>query len=449
MSDSPSPIVAKVMASTARGKVFIPVASVTVPPRAPGRTGGSAFLLDSFRPFYLGGAVFAALAVPLWLGMWYHGQFAPAIAPLLWHMHEMVFGFAAAIIIGFLFTAARNWTGLPLPAGMPLAALVALWAAGRLGMMFSYGPATAVIDGLLLPVVAAVLGTKFIRARSWCSMPLVFVLCALAAANIAFHAAMHGVVGLSPIGIVEFGLLLVVLIEMIVGGRVVPGFTANAIRGVRQFRSVWLQRASFALAALAFIVDLWRPMSPIGGVTALLAGLAVLVQWIGWNPLASRSRPILWILHLAYAWIPLGLVLLGLASFGLLPRSAAIHAFAAGSMGGLIIGMITRTALGHSNRPVQAGRVEVAMYVLVQVAAVLRVTAALVPAMYLLSMAGAGVAWCAAFATYVIAYAPILVDLKPRAWRQTVARDRAPCCSCESSAQPGSCSTVPIDVQRG
>ncbi len=370
--------------------------------------GGGVFLRDSFRPFYLGGAVFTALAVPVWLVAWTQGHFTPSLPPLIWHMHEMVFGFAAAIIVGFLFTAARNWTGLPLPAGASLAVVFALWVAGRVGMFFFYGPVAAVIDSALLLVVAGVLARKFIRARSLCSMPLVVVLLTLGASNVVFHASMLGWAGIAPAAAVEAGLMLVVLIEMIVGGRVVPGFTANAIPGVRQYRAAWLHRGAFLLAAAAFASDVFRLPSLWIGAVAIAAGLVVGVQALGWNPLAARSRPMLWVLHLAYAWIPIGLVLLGLAAMGVVPRSAAIHALAVGSMGGLIIGMITRTALGHSGRPVQAGRAEVVMYLLVAAAAVIRVAGSLIPAVYLPAMTAAGVAWSAAFAMYAIVYAPVL-----------------------------------------
>lgn len=390
------------------GKVFVAAPSISAARHSPG-SGRSPFLLDAFRPFYLGGAVFAAVAVPLWLGMWNYNLFTPSLPPLYWHTHEMVFGFAAAIIIGFLFTAARNWTGLPLPAGMPLALLAGLWLAARLGMFFAYGPAAAVMDSLLLVIVAGVLAKKFIRARSWCSMPLVGVLSLLASANIAFHLSAHGLIPVSPLRAVEAGLLFVVLIEMIVGGRVVPGFSRNAVPGARRWRSRWLDRGAFALAASAFLADSLGAPASATGAAALLAGAAVGVQALGWNPLAACGKPMIWILHAAYAWIPIGLVLMGLASFGMVPRSAAIHALAVGSMGGLIIGMITRTALGHSGRPVRAGRAEVAAFVLVLLGAALRVTAALAPAVYLEGMLAAGAAWTAAFLVYVVAYAPLLL----------------------------------------
>ncbi|MFO0836159.1 MAG: NnrS family protein [Phycisphaerales bacterium] len=394
-----------------RPVAFFAAPTISARAATPSRPPAPPFLQDGFRPFYLGGAIVAALAVPLWLGMWYHQFFTPSLPALFWHMHEMVFGFVAAIIIGFLFTAARNWTGLPLPAGVPLAALFALWIAGRMGMFCAYGPVTAVLDSLLLVIVAGVLAQKFVRARSWCSMPLVAVLLALAAANIAFHASMHGLIPFSPMAAVELGLMLIVLVEMIVGGRVVPGFTANAIPGVPQFRAAWLHRGSFVLVAAAIIADALHAPAPVSGTAALVAAVAVAVQALGWNPVATRGRPILWILHAGYAFIPIGLFLLGLSALGVVARSAAIHALAAGSMGGLIIGMITRTALGHSGRPVRAGRAEVAAYMLILLAAALRVSASLIPTVYLASMLAAGAAWTAAFLIYLVAYTPVLLGV--------------------------------------
>lgn len=396
-----------------RATVFVTAPSISAGSRARPHFNRSQFFQDAFRPFYLGGALFAAIAVPLWLGMWYRNYFTPSLPSLYWHGHEMVFGFAAAIIIGFLFTAARNWTGLPLPAGMPLALLAGLWLAGRVGMFVAYGPGTAVADSLLLLIVAGVLARKFILARSWCSMPMVIVLALLAGANIAFHAAAHNLIPISPLQAIEAGLLFVVLIEVIVGGRVVPGFSANAAPGVWRWRSTWLQRGAFTLAAAAFLADSFHAPPLVAGALALLAGAAVAVQAIGWNPFAARGNPMLWILHAAYAWIPIGLVLLGLAAFGIVPRSAAIHALAVGSMGGLIIGMITRTALGHSGRMVRAGRVEVTAFILVLLAAALRVAATLIPPFYLAGMLAAGSAWAAAFVLYVVSYGPILLGKRP------------------------------------
>ncbi|MEZ6235165.1 MAG: NnrS family protein [Phycisphaerales bacterium] len=367
------------------------------------------FWLDAFRPFYLGGALLAAIAVPLWLGMWYHAWFTPSLPPLLWHAHEMVFGFGVAIIIGFLFTAARNWTGLPLPAGAPLAGVFSLWAAGRAGMLLAYGIAVAVVDSLLLVIVAAVLARKFSRAGSFANMPLVGVLAALALANIAFHGAMLGLLRLAPLTAVEAGLLLVVMIQLIVGGRVVPGFTASAIPTQTLWRPRWLPPICLALSAMAILADTVRLSNALTGVLCLAAGVGVAVQAAGWKPLGTLRRPMVWVLHLSYAWIPVGLLLLGAASFGLMPRSAAIHALAVGSMGGLILAMTTRTTLGHSGRPVRAGAWDIAAFALVHLAAACRVIASIAPPVYLAGIAAAGFMWAAAFLIFVGVYAPLLL----------------------------------------
>ncbi len=393
-----------------RGSIFVGAPSISVQGSRP---RGIAFLRDAFRPMYLGGALFAAIAVPLWLTMWYHGRYLPSLPPIQWHMHEMVFGFAVAIIVGFLFTAARNWTGAPLPAGVSLGSIVLLWVVARLGMFFAYGVGTAVVDSLLLVVVASVLARRFLQARSYSNLPLVGVLSGLAACNVASHAAMLGWIGLAPNVPIELGLMLVVLVELIIAGRVVPAFTANAIPGIRQFRATWLRRLAFTATLVAFLSDTLGLPAAWTGSVAILASGAVAGQALGWNPFRTLARPMLWVLHAGYAWIAVGLFLLGLVWLGSLPRSAAIHAFAAGSIGCLVMGMVTRTSLAHSGRPVRAGWPEVTSYVLVLLAALLRVGAALVPPWYAWALLVAGAAWLLAFGIYAIAYAPLLVRGRP------------------------------------
>lgn len=395
---------------TADGRAYV-LGGLTISAAGRPEPVAAAFLRDAFRPFYLGASLFAALAVPFWLAVWFGWMAGPALPPIYWHMHEMVHGFGVAVIIGFLFTAARNWTGLPLPSGVPLALLFGLWVVARLGMVAAYGPATAIVDLLPLPIVAGVLLRTFIRARNMRSMPLVGVLALLAASNALFHLGVLGLAAVPPISAAEGGLLLVVVVEMIVGSRVVPSFTAGAVPGVRQYRPAWLQRAAIGLAGLAFAADLAGLPRWAAAAVAVLAGACVLGQCLGWNPLASRGRPMLWALHAAYSWIPVGLVLLGASQLGLVPRSAAIHALAVGSMGGLIVAMMTRTALGHSGRAVAAGRLERAAFLLVQLAAAARVASAL----NLLpngTLKVAGAAWAAAFLLYVLGYTPLLLGLR-------------------------------------
>ena len=405
------------------GKFFVAAPTLSASTGAKRRVATPLFLLDAFRPFYLGGALVAAISVPLWLGVWRGLSWAPDMPGLFWHAHEMVFGFAGAIIIGFLFTAARNWTGLPLPAGVPLALLFGLWLAARLAMFFGYGVATAVVDSLLLFVVAVVLARRFVSARSWASISLVVGLLLLAGSNITFHLAMQGWASVSPLSAVESGLMWVVLIELIVGARIVPGFSSNSAPGARRWRSVWLERSTLTLATVAFAADSFGAPPLVAGSLAATAGAGLIVQVIGWNPLVARGNPMLWVLHASYSWIPFGLLLLGLSHFGVVSRSAAIHAFSVGSVGGLIIGMITRTALGHSGRMVRAGRVEVAAFLLIILAAILRVSAALIPAAYLWGMLAAGAAWTAGFLVYLLSYGPLLLGVPVASSRADSAPD--------------------------
>lgn len=347
-----------------------------------------------FRPFYLLAAGLAALAVPAW---------ALGRADLLWHAHEMVFGFAVAVITGFLFTAARNWTGLETPSGALLAGFALLWLAGRVLLAVDAGLPAAIVDSLFLPAVAIALAVPLFRARNR-NRFFVGLLLLFALLNIAFHA------GWRPLAMLEAALGLVVVIVTIMGGRVIPAFTANAIPTARVRRFDWLDRTSIAAAALAIVAHLTGVgVAPIAFVAALLNAARLVL----WDPLATRGVPILWILHLSYAWIPLGLVLLAAGH-----ASPALHAFAVGAVGGMVIGMMTRTARGHTGRPLHAGPAEVAAYALAQLAAVVRVLIPLIwPAGHSTAIIVSATLWSAAFAIYVIVYAPILtrarVDGKP------------------------------------
>ncbi len=361
-----------------------------------------------FRPFYLLAALFGALAVPVW-ALVFSGVLETRMPGLWWHAHEMLFGFAAAVIVGFLFTAGKAWTGLDTPTGASLAALAALWLAGRLAMGFGAGPLAALVDAAFLPVCAAVFFVVLLRAKSKRNYFIGALLSVLSLANIAFHLAQLGVVAADPLTMLHFSLALVVLLETIVAGRVVPMFTANAVRGVKQWRNKAVDYAAIACTAAALVLWAGGAGSWAGLVALIAAGLQLLRSG-GWNPWAARHNPLLWVLHLAHLWIPLGMLLLAAAQWGLLPRSAGVHALAIGSMGGLIIGMITRTALGHTGRMLVAGPVETAAYTLVQVAVLARVlTVAAIPAATLGGVHLAATAWSLAFVLYAWKYLPFLL----------------------------------------
>lgn len=363
----------------------------------------------AFRPFYLLAALFAAIAVPVW-AVAYSGAIELPMAGIWWHAHEMIFGFAVAVIIGFLFTAGRAWTGIDTPAGGQLAALAALWLAGRLAMAFGSGVWVAVIDIAFLPLAAAALLRVLIKARSWRNYFVGVLPALLAVANLIFHLAVLGVIDADPLNAMHFALALVVMLETVIGGRVIPMFTFNSLRGIRQWRNANFDLAAAVVTALALV--LWA--AGVGGwaaVVSLIAALMQLVRWGGWNPWPTRKVPLLWILHASYLWIPLGLGLLAAAQWGILPRSAGIHALAIGATGGLIIGMITRTALGHTGRMLVAGRIETIAYGLVQIAALARVlTVAAIPAATMGGIHLAATAWTLAFALYLWRYTPFLLN---------------------------------------
>jgi len=371
----------------------------------------SALFNLGFRPFYLLAALFAAIAVPAWVAeLAGHGWPAGYLAGLAWHQHEMVFGFVLAVIAGFLLTAVRAWTGRPTPSGWPLALLAAHWLAARVLMLSGPGWLGALVDGAFPFVIAAVLARVLFAARNRRNYFVPVLLTALGVADACFHLSTLDLIELPASLAVQGALYLIVILLIVMAGRVVPSFTANALPQARQRRSAGLDRAALALSVIAFACALaelggWLTAAPAFAAAALHAA-----RQAGWAPLATRGRPILWILHLSHAWIPVGFVLLGLAAFGVVIGAAALHAFAVGAVSGMIVGMITRTALGHTGRPLVAGGAETLAYVLVLAAALLRVAAALVLAAYMPLVIASAALWSAAFLAYFVAYAPRLAQ---------------------------------------
>jgi uncharacterized protein involved in response to NO len=367
-----------------------------------------------FRPFYLGAAVFGALAVPLWLALFLGQASWPLVVPpLLWHAHEMLFGFAAAVIVGFLLTAGKAWTGLATPRGAFLGALAALWLAARIAALTVPYALYAVLDLILLPVVAAVLVDVLLRARNRRNLALAGILLLLSLTNLCFHLAVIGVVDVAPMHALHAALALIVMIECVMAGRVLPAFTNSVTPGLNLKVKPRLEQATLALTALALLC--WVVAAP-AGFTAVAFGLAAAAhlhrQW-SWQPAATCNRPILWILHAAYVWLPVGFMLLALAQIGRVGVSAGVHALAVGATGGLIIGMVTRTARGHTGRPLQASKAEVLAYALVMAAAVLRVLLPiLAPQWFVQSMLAAALTWSAAFAIYLVIYTPWLMSTR-------------------------------------
>lgn len=363
-----------------------------------------------FRPFYLLASLLAVVAIPVWLAQ-YFGLFAHAPRITLgWHMHEMVFGFAIAVIVGFLFTAGKAWTGLWTPRGAHLAALALLWVAGRIAMLVAPAWLAATVDLIFLPLAAWAMFKVLHQSGNKRNMFLVLLLALLTLANAAFHGAVLGRLPIGQIAPIHAAILLIVLIESVIGGRIIPMFTDNAAPGGD--KSLVLPRndkIAMALMVAAIAGWVFGAPAPLMAGLALVASCATALRLLGWKPLRSAGAPLLWILHLSYAWIAVGFLLLALAALGIGASSTAFHALAVGSMAGLIVGMLARTTLGHTGRQMAAGKIEVAMFALIQVGALARVAAGLAPAEWRSgALIVSGACWSASFALFLLAYAPYL-----------------------------------------
>ncbi len=363
-----------------------------------------------FRPFYLLATAFAAVSVPLWIARYFGLAQSFTHVNVNWHMHEMVFGFAVAVIIGFIYTAGRNWTGLWTPRRGHLAALAGLWLAGRIAMLVCPPALAALVDVLFLPLAAWPIYRVLQRAGNKRNMFLVGLLGLLASENVLFHAAANSWLAISAITPIHAAILTIVMIESVIGGRVIPGFTASAIPGIKPITDSKRDNITLALTALASIAWIAQLPAPLIASLAFAASCAQLMRLAGWKPHCTLDKPLLWILHVSYAWIPIGFFLIALSALQVTSNSAAFHVLGIGSIAGLIIGMITRTALGHTGRPLTAGRSEVLMYLLIQTGVVARLLAAtgflgLSNAMLVI----AAVSWSCAFLLYVVVYGPYLM----------------------------------------
>ena len=361
---------------------------------------GYALLQLGFRPFYLLAGIYATLSVALW-GLEYAGWLPGG--GLLWHAHEMLFGYTFAVITGFLFTAVRNWTGLPTPAGGRLALIAAVWIAARVLAPFSWR-AAAVADAAFALGVAWGIAQPLIASGNRRNLFFVALVIALGFSSATFR--------LWPDYAWVIGLDLVLFIISVVAGRVVPMFTNNAVPGAGARRTPFIETGALGLVIALLLADMLK-LQLFVAVLALAAAVLHAARLALWAPLRTRGRPILWILHLSYAWIVVHLALRGLAGFGLVAPAVATHALTVGAIGGITLGMMTRTARGHTARPLVVGRAEVAAYVLVHLAALVRGGVPLVALQwYREGILVSALLWAAAFFIFTVTYFPILT--RPR-----------------------------------
>ncbi len=385
------------------------------PGRAAAQPAVPAFALWQlgFRPFYLLASVFAVLSVGLWT-LQYSGWLGGAyLKGPLWHGHEMLFGYTVAVIAGFLLTAVRNWTGLPTPAGAPLAALAMLWVAGRILVLTPWSLVAALVNAAFPLAVAVAIARPIVRSRNQRNYFFIVLLALLGVITLATHAALNGVIDLQPRFALQLAIDVILFVMAVMAGRVVPMFTNNGVPGTHATRRPWVERLALGSIIALFLADHVQSMPWIAAAVALVAAIVHAVRlalWQGWRTLGT---PLVWVLHLAYAWIVVHLLLRAMAAAGWVAEPLALHALTVGAIGGLTIGMITRTARGHTARPLKADGYETTAYLLVFAAALVRVFGPmLLPAQYLACVQVSGLLWVAGFGLYAVHYWPVLT--RPR-----------------------------------
>jgi uncharacterized protein involved in response to NO len=377
---------------------------------------GPALFSYGFRPFFLFGALYAGLAIMLWM-LVHDGTLTlpTAFAPRDWHIHEMLYGYVAAVMTGFLLTAIPNWTGrLPLQ-GAPLIALVIVWAAGRLAVSFSGAIGwlpTLVVDTSFLLLVAVAAAREVVAGRNWRNLMVVGVVSLFAAGNICFHLESH-VLGATDHS-TRAGLAVVIILITLIGGRIVPSFTHNWL--VRENpgrlpvpfgRFDMVVTAASAAALLAWVA---QPATTAAGYALVAAGLLQLVRFSRWAGDRTLREPLVLILHLGYAFVPLGFLLTGLAAFEIIPAASGIHAFAGGAIGTMTLAVMTRASLGHTGRALHASRGTQVIYAAIVLAALARVVAPIVPEQATVLLMLVAVLWSAAFVGFGIVYGPIVLS---------------------------------------
>jgi len=397
--------------------------TVTSPPRGgiPRLKPESIPLLSyGFRPFFLGAALWAVVAMALWIALLSGAvSFASDYGPVAWHAHEFLFGYVAAVLTGFLLTAIPNWTGrFPLQ-GRPLLALFLLWVVGRVAMLLTDQigiVAAAAVDCIYLPAVAAVALREIVTGENWRNLRVIVLVSLVAAANIVFQIEVL-VRGAPDYGL-RLGCAAIVGLIMLVGGRITPSFTNNFL--VRQKSDKLpaplggFDMASLALAALALVSWIAAPDWAGSGMMLVVMAMAQAARLARWAGERSWREPILLILHLGYAFVPLGALALGVSILwpAQLPPTGALHAWTTGAMGVMTLAVMTRATLGHTGRDVTTTLATMVIYGAILAAALARIVAPLLPSIYDDTLIVAAFGWITAFGTFVAFYGPMLVSAR-------------------------------------
>ncbi len=378
---------------------------------------GPSLFSYGFRPLFFAAGGFAALVIPLWMAV-RAGDIALAgpFTPTDWHIHELLFGYASAVLAGFLFTAIPNWTGRLPTRGWPLMAVTALWGLGRLAVagMLGLGPvAVLVVDVAFLAAIGAMITIEIVAGRNWSNLKVVVPVLAYLAANITFHleAMLSGSADYGR----RLGFAMLVLLIGLISGRIIPSFTRNwlASRGPGPLPAPFARFDGVALAVTLAALVLWvaQPDSRLAGAALLVAALVQTVRlsrWCGWRVLPS---PLLLMLHVAFAFIPAGLAAVGLSVLGMLPAAVGLHLLGIGGIGGMTLAVMMRASLGHTGRALQAGPTLSLAFAAVALAALVRAFLPSEPGLW-----ATATLWTLGFALFVARLAPVLT--RPNASRR-------------------------------
>ena len=383
-------------------------------PRGLSATGPILFSYG-FRPFFLGGAIWACAAMALWVAaLTGHIGLAEDYGAFAWHAHEMLFGFASAVLAGFLLTAVPNWTGRLPVSGMPLLALFLLWCLGRAAMLAPalLGPSvSAAVDAAFLPTLLLICVREVVAGRKWADLKVVAGLGILSLANIVFHVEViiEGAPDFGP----RFAVAAYIGLVMVVGGRILPSFTRNwlAKRGRTDFPTPYSRYDVVAIVVSVAALIIWA-CAPIGVLTATAAGGAAALQfvrlyrWRGWT---TAAEPIVMILHVAYLFVPLGFTAMALAALGVMDVPSAMHVLTIGTVSTMMLAVMTRATRGHTGRELTASWLTNMSYVAIVACACIRPITSVAPEHVDWIYPVAALLWLAAFCLYLHEYAPMLM----------------------------------------
>lgn len=379
-----------------------------------------ALLNLGFRPFFLGAALFAIMSIAVWMGVYAFQQplqLDDGISMLQWHAHEMIYGFAMAVIAGFLLTAVKNWTGVPTIHGLKLLGLFTLWAAARILFLFGTGfiILAAILDILFMLGLIIAVAYPVIKVKQWKQMGIMSKLLLLTIGNICFYL---GAAGLIENGVhlgIYGGLYLIIGLMLTMGRRLIPFFVEVGVGyPVKLFNSQWLDLSSLVLFLAFFIVELFIGNPQLAAFLSIGLFIITTARLIGWHTVGIWKQPLLWSLFIAFLFIDIGFLLMALHPLFNVSKLLAIHAFSFGGIGIATLSMMARVSLGHTGRDVKSPSVAVtiALVVLI-VGTVVRVGLPLIaPNHYLIWILVSQILWITAFLIFLFAYAGILI--KPR-----------------------------------